>query len=217
LGEVFRSKGKFFHQKVRRTKIEFEFDRCGVIAIHAEYVDIAGAVVCFVLPHLGQYFDGANARYFEEFVFVFFGAIAPDLYVIGGESIRFDVSIADIVAMCRSIIFEDNGVFIFNGLYQLSDITSVLSAYNGFGQNVVVVNGIELLFEVLLEQVVLVNAFDSGLENIGFFFGEVNELANVFEIGGGFVEFGAVVGFFNDEPGLAKGVDIAVNGTGRNA
>ncbi len=53
LGEVFRSKGKFFQQKVCRTKIEFECARCGAIAVHAENVDIAGLVVCFVSPSFG--------------------------------------------------------------------------------------------------------------------------------------------------------------------
>jgi len=117
----------------------------------------------------------------------------------------------------RSIIFEDYGVFIFNGFDQLRDITSVFAAYNGFGQNVVVVNGVEFLFEVLLDEVVFVDAFDCRLEDIGFFFGEMDQLANVLEIMGGFVELWAVVGLFNHKTGLAKGVDIAVNGTGRNA
>ena len=84
------------------------------------------------------------------------------------------------------------------------------------GQRLVVVNRVELAFEILFQQVRVVDVFDGALEDHGLFFGEMHELRDVAEVRGLLVEANAVARFFDDETRLAEGVYVAIDGAARH-
>ena len=103
-----------------------------------------------------------------------------------------------------------------DGLDQRPDVRGVLAAHDRVGQRLVVVNRVELAFEILFQQVRVVDVFDGALEDHGLFFGEMHELRDVAEVRGLLVEANAVARFFDDETRLAEGVYVAIDGAARH-
>ena len=103
-----------------------------------------------------------------------------------------------------------------DGLDQRPDVRGVLAAHDRVGQRLVVVDRVELAFEVLFQQVRVVDVLDGALEDHGLLFGEVDELRDVAEMGRLLVEADAVARLLDDETRLAEGVDIAVDGAARH-
>lgn len=91
------------------------------------------------------------------------------------------------------------------------DVGGMASADDGLGQRFVVVDRVELAFEVLFEQIRVVYALDRPPQNDGFLFGEMYELRNLPEMRRLLVEADAVARFLDDEARCAEGVDIAVD------
>ena len=92
-----------------------------------------------------------------------------------------------------------------DGLDERPDVRGVLAAHDRVGQRLVVVNRVELAFEILFQQVRVVDVFDGALEDHGLFFGEMHELRDVAEVRRFLVEADAVARLFDDETRLAEG------------
>lgn len=103
-----------------------------------------------------------------------------------------------------------------DGLDQRPDVRGVLAAHDRVGQRLVVVDRVEFAFEVLFQQVRVVDVLDGALEDHGLFFGEMHELRDVAEVRRFLVEADAVARLFDDETRFAEGVYVAVDGAARH-
>jgi len=89
-------------------------------------------------------------------------------------------------------------------------IAAVSAVDDGLRQNLIVVDRVELFLQVLLQDVVLVDALDGRLQDVSLLFGEVNQLADLLKVGRRFVEANASVPPLDHETRRADCVDISV-------
>ena len=183
--------------------------------MQAECVDEALAVCCGVLPFVAQR-HRAYARGLEQFVRAVFRVVAPHLYVVRRESERFYPAVAYFAAVGRLVAVQGRLPPFFDGFYQVADVRGVLAAYHRVGQRLVVVDRVELAFQILFQQVRVIDIFDGVFQYDGFFFGEVDQLRDVAEMGRFLVQTDAVARLLDDEPRFAEGVDIAVDRAARH-
>ncbi len=116
-----------------------------------------------VAPLVVEQFDGSYSREFEEFARVAFGVVTPCLHIIGGERERLHAAVAHGASVSGAIVAQDDLTTLFDGLDQAADGRGVVAADHDVGQNLVVVNGIELALEVLFEQLGVVDALDGAI------------------------------------------------------
>ncbi len=183
--------------------------------MQAECVDETFAVFRGVLPFVAQR-HRADARGLEQFVRPVFRVVAPHLYIVRRESERFHPAVADFAAVGRLVAVQHRLAFFFDGFDQAPDVGRVLAAHHRVGQRLVVVDRVELAFEVLFQQVRVIDVFDGVFQYHGFFFREVNQLRYVAEMGRFFVQTDAVARFLDYEARFAEGVDVAVDRAARH-
>src|SRR5699024_7200062 len=151
-------------------------------AVHAKDVDVPFAVFRTVLPrNLGRLYP-TDAGCFEELAGIVLRVVAPHLYVVGREGERLHPAVAHGVSVCRLVALEDDLPPLFDRPDQRMDVGGMASADDGLGQRFVVVDRVELAFEVLFEQIRVVYALDRPPQNDGFLFGEMYELRNLPEM-----------------------------------
>ena len=105
---------------------------------------------------------------------------------------------------------------LLHGLHQQAHVPAVLAVDDGLRQDIVVVNRVKLLLQVLFQEVVLVNALDGRLQDVGLLLGEVDQLADILEVGRRLVESDAAVLLLDHESRFPEGVDVAVHRAGRD-
>ena len=203
-------------QQVVGQQPQFEPHAVALRAVHAEGVDEPLGVGVGVLPRRVGRFDLADARGLEELADAVLGVVAPHLHVVGREGEGFDAAVAHLAAVGRPVAVQDDLPLLLDRLDQVVDVRGVPSPDDRVGQRAVVVDRVELAFEVLFQQVRVVDVLDGALEDHGLLFGEVDELRDVAEMGRLLVEADAVACLLDDETRLAEGVDIAVDGAARH-
>ena len=206
----------FLAQQVVGQHAQFQTYAAARSAVHAEYVDEAFVVFGSVFPRRVGELHGADARRFEELVRVAFEVVAPHLHIVGRESERFHPAVADLAAVRRLVTVQDRLPLLLDGFDQPPDVRGVLAPDHGVGQRLVVVDRVEFAFEILFQDVVVVDIFDGAFQDHGLLFGEVHQLRDVAEMRRLLVETDAVARFLDDESRIAEGVDIAVDRAARH-
>ena len=105
---------------------------------------------------------------------------------------------------------------LLHGLHQLAHVAAVLAVDNGLRQYLIVVDRVELLLQVLFQDVVLVDALYGRLQDVGLLLGEVDQLADILEVGRRPVEADAAVLLLDHESCFPEGVDVTVHRAGRD-
>jgi len=65
----------------------------------------------------------------------------------------------------------------------LPHVPAVLAVDDGLRQNLVVVHRVKLFLQVLFQDVVFIDALDGRFQDIGLLLGEVDQLADILEVG----------------------------------
>ena len=102
---------------------------------------------------------------------------------------------------------------VFDCLNKQVDVARILSLYDSVGKGAAVVDRVELAFEVLFEQICVVDALNSATKDYRLLLCEVDELRNLLKVWRLLVQSDAVATLLDYKAGIAEGVDISVDCT----
>jgi len=75
----------------------------------------------------------------------------------------------------------------------MAHVLAVPAVNDGFRQDLVVVDRVKLLLQVLLQDIVLVDALDGRLQDVSLLLGEVYQLTDILEVGRRLIESDASI------------------------
>ena len=184
---------------------------------HPEDVHSLALVLLLGGPALLLHLYAADAVDLEDFVLLVFQVVGAHVNVVGGEAVGLHVAVADGVAVAGLVAFEDDFLFVLGGVPEVFHVGGVAAEVGELLYRGGVIDYGQLLLDALFQGVGGDDGFDDGVDQGGFFFGEVQEPVEVREVLGDFLYLvGVGVEFGDGEACCFEGVDVAVDGAVRH-
>lgn len=212
-GEVLVAEGVLLHQQVGGAQGESQLYGEALRAVHAEDVHVAGFVQLFVAPAVGQDLHLPDAGDLEHLHLHAFGLETPHLVEAGGDFVRLYQPVGGGVAVRRAIVVQNDLPLAADGLRELVEVAAVCGIHGYVGNELAVVQGVELLFQLLLISAVRVDGVDGGPQDVGLLFREVEQLAQLpRQLVVGLQPVDVALLAFHHEPHVQQSVLISVEG-----
>ena len=215
--DVSCSQREFLQEEVLGHHAHFPLDVADGGPGHPEDVHSLALVLLLGGPALLLHLYAADAVDLEDFVPFVFQVVGAHVYVVGGEAVGLHVAVADSVAIAGLVVLQDHLLFVLGGVPEVFHVGGVAAEVGELLYRGGVIDHGQFFLDALLQGVGGDDGLYDGVDQGGFFFGEVQEPVEVREVFGDFLYLvGVGVEFGDGEACCFEGVDVAVDGAVRH-
>ncbi len=184
---------------------------------HPEDVHSLALVLLLCGPALLLHFNAADAVDLEDFVLLVFQVVGADVDVVGGKAVGLHVAVADCMAVTGLIALQDDFLLLFGCIPEVFHVGGIAPEVAKLLDGGGVIDHGQLLFDALLQGVGGDDGLDDGVDQGGFFFGEVQQPVEVRHVSGDLLYLvGVGVEFCDREASCLESINVAVDGAVRH-